>query len=89
LAGISKAYLSCVELGVRPALRLPVLARLAVALEVPPRDLVLLALEDYLAYGEDPRPAEVANSADAGRAGRCRACPVSLPGGMACAGECG
>ena len=62
------------------------LARLAVALEVPPKELVLLALEDYLAHGEDQEPAEGVHSTDAGR---CEVCPASLPGGVTCAGECG
>lgn len=88
LADISQAYLSCVELGTRPAIRLPLIVRLAVALQVPPKELVLLALGGYLAHGEGPEPAE-GDGADAGRGGRFRACPVSLPGGVTCAGECG
>ena len=86
LAGISRTYLGKVELGVRSVCRLPLIARLAVALEVPPKGLVLLALEDYLAHGEGPEPAEGDGT---GRGGRCRACPVALPGGVTCVGECG
>lgn len=88
LAGISQAYLSCVELGIRSAYRLPLIVRLAAALEVSPRELVLLALGDYLAYGEGARSAEAGRTART-RTGRCLACPVSFPGGGTCAGECG
>jgi transcriptional regulator with XRE-family HTH domain len=55
LAGISPSYLSFIETGLRSVYRLPVIVRLAVALEVPPRELVLAALEDYLAHGEEVR----------------------------------
>jgi transcriptional regulator with XRE-family HTH domain len=82
LAGISQSYLSLVELGVRPVHRLPVIARLAWALEVPPKELLLAALDDYLAHGEwahgeDVRPAEGTAWT---RAGRCRGLPGVVPG---------
>jgi hypothetical protein len=88
LAGISRTYLGKVELGVRSGYRQPVIARPAMALEVPPTEPILLALEDYLAHGEDREPGE-GDCTPVGRAGRCRMCPVSLPGGATCTGECG
>lgn len=90
LAGMSQPHLSMMENGVRSAYRLPVLARLAWALDVSPRELVLAALEDYLVHG-DVEPTGEGDNADARGepTGRCRACPVALPGGVTCMGECG